>query len=60
MSKISEVTDIRLVDIKTGKEILKIEPLKAEIKIKNCEYCRWSSCRNYGKNLNPCMYFIGE
>jgi predicted metal-binding protein len=26
--------------------------------IKSCETCRWTACRNYGKELNACENYI--
>lgn len=26
--------------------------------MKSCATCRWASCRNYGKDLDPCMNYI--
>lgn len=26
--------------------------------MKSCTTCRWTSCRNYGKDLDPCTNYI--
>lgn len=26
--------------------------------MKNCETCRWSGCKNYGKKANSCSKYI--
>lgn len=26
--------------------------------MKSCATCRWTSCRNYGKDLDPCTNYI--
>ena len=26
--------------------------------MKSCATCRWAGCRNYGKDLDPCMNYI--
>lgn len=27
---------------------------------KSCENCRWSACRNYGKEMASCINYIPE
>lgn len=29
-----------------------------KIRMKSCATCRWTSCKNYGNDLDPCMNYI--